>query len=201
MASFLRFTLMRPLPPLGDSARATRLFACSVVALAACAGAETSAPTLDAQRTLAALQLESSAALPTSLNERAHDSNVSWIPPIDANELRLLVPAQVIDVRDTVRAGQSVPIIVNTIGENGCWQSDGGSLTQRGDSAFIAAFDRHSGAQVCTMLWTDRLVHSFTTVFPKAGVGVIRVNGRRIKDAKPAYSLPVTAERTVVVIP
>ena len=192
---------MRPVRPFGDSKFASRLFAGSLLALAACGGAETSAPMLDAQRTLAALQLESSAALPASLNVRTHTGNTTWIPPIGANEIRLLVPAQVIEVGDTVRAGQSVPITVNTIGENGCWQSDGGTLTQRGDSAFIAAFDRHSGAQVCTMIWTDRLVHSFTTVFPKPGVGVIRVNGRRIKDANPSYSLPVSAERTVIVVP
>lgn len=156
---------------------------------------------LDAQRTLAALQLESSAALPASLNVRTHTGNTTWTPPIGGNETRLLVPAQVIEVSDTVRAGQSVPITVNTIGENGCWQSDGGTLTQRGDSAFIAAFDRHSGAQVCTMIWTDRLVHAFSTVFPKPGVGVIRVNGRRIKDTNPSYSMPVAAERTVIVVP
>lgn len=192
----LRIATMRSIHPLGGS-----LLACSLLALAACGDTEVSAPTIDAQRTVGALQLESAALLPASLNERARNGNASWTPPIGANEQRLLIPAQVIEVRDTVRAGESVRITVNTIGANGCWQSDGGTLTQRGDSALVVAYDRHSGAQVCTMIWTDRLAHDFSTVFPKPGIGVIRASGRRVKDTDASYSLPVIAERTVVVIP
>lgn len=148
-----------------------------------------------------ALQLQSTAALPATLNTRAQSGNVTWTPPIPATEVRILVPAQVIEVRDTVRVGESVSIVVNTIGENGCWQSDGGTIAQRGDSAFVVAYDRHSGAQICTQLWTDRLAHQVTAVFPTPGIGVIRAQGRRIKDSDPSYSTPVTAERKIVVIP
>lgn len=178
------------------------LLAGSLVTLGGCTTADSIAPlAADAPRTVGALQLQSSAALPVALNSRAQSSGVTWTPPISPTEVRLLVPAQVIEVRDTVRVGEQVSIVVNTIGENGCWQADGGTLAQRGDSAFVVAYDRHSGAQICTQLWTDRLAHQVTTVFPTPGTGVIRAQGRRIKDNDPAYSVPVTAERTIVVIP
>jgi len=170
-------------------------------ALAACGGVEASAPAMASQRVPGALQLQSASALPASLSARAKSGNATWSPPLDPTESRLLVPAEVIEVRDTVRVGEAVTIVVNTIGENGCWQADGGTLVQHADSAVISVFDRHSGAQVCTMIWTDRLTHAFTTTFPQAGTGFIRASGRRIKDSDPTYQTPVTAERAIVVIP
>ena len=175
--------------------------ACSLLALTACGGVESTSPNADASRVLSALQIESSSILSASLNARALSSTVTWSPPMNEDYVKLFVPANVVEVRDTVRAGETVGIVVNTIGENGCWQADGGSLTQRGDSAIITPYDRHSGASACTMIWTDRLRHAFSTVFPSAGTGVIRVYGRRIRENKANYSVPVIAERTVVVLP
>ncbi|HEX4936883.1 MAG TPA: hypothetical protein VFV33_27060 [Gemmatimonadaceae bacterium] len=185
----------------GESAVAASLLAGALLTLGACERADSLVAPADAQRTVGALQLQSTAALPVALNSRTQSGDVTWTPAIPAAELHRLVPAQVIQVPETVRAGASVAIVINTIGENGCWEADGGSLTQRGDTAFVVAFDRHSGAPVCTQLWTDRLAHQVTTVFPTPGVGVIRVQGRRIKGGDPSYSLPVTAERRILVLP
>lgn len=173
----------------------------TVLALAACSGADFSAPHGDRQRVLAILQLESSTSLASSLNDRTLDSTVAWFPPIAEGHTRLLVPAEVIEVRDTVRAREVVSVVVNSIGENGCWQADGGTLVQRGDTAVVTAYDRHSGAAVCTQLWTDRLRHPFTTTFPRPGIGIVRAHGRRVRAGNPAVSLPLVAQRTVVVLP
>lgn len=175
--------------------------ALSALALGACTGAELIAPAFASGRLPATLQLESSTDLPSTLNDRVSQASVSWSPPVGGEYARLFVPAEVIEVADTVRVGVAVAIVVNSIGENGCWEADGGTLTQRGDSAMVVAYDRHSGAAVCTQLWTDRLRHTFTTTFPRAGVGIIRAAGRRARANNPSYSAPIIAERSVVVIP
>ncbi|MBK6487416.1 MAG: hypothetical protein IPF98_11200 [Gemmatimonadetes bacterium] len=177
------------------------LLPCSLLTLAACSLAESSAPLSDKHRVLAILQLEASTPLAASLNERARDSTVTWVPPVDGSDTRLFVPAGVIEIADTVRAGEPVPVVVNSIGENGCWQADGGTLTQRGDTAIVTAYDRHSGAAACTQLWSDRLRHPFTTTFPRPGVGIVRAYGRRVRAGYPAVAMPIVAQRTVVVIP
>jgi len=169
--------------------------------LAGCSSDSSLAASLDNRVTVGALQLEATTALPASINERTQSPGITWAPPIPADFSRLLVPAQVIEVADTVRVGQSVPIVVNTIGENGCWQASGGGLTQRGDTAHITVHDRHSGATVCTMLWTDRLAHPFTTTFGAPGTGVIRVNGRRIRAGDRHFGAAVVATRHVVIVP
>jgi hypothetical protein len=186
----------RPLRSLGP-----RLLAGTLILAAACGGAEVSAPNSAGSRVLSALQIESANPLPAAINDRWQNGSVSWFPPIQASDLPIFVPAQVIEVRDSVRAGEQVSILVNTIGENGCWLADGGTLTQRGDSTSIAAYDRHSGAAACTMIWTDHLVHAFTTTFPAPGTGVIRVYGRRIRENNAKYSTPIVAERSIVVTP
>lgn len=175
--------------------------AISALALAACTGSDTIAPSFAGGRLLATLQLESSADLPSNLNDRVTNASVAWSPPVGGEYARLFVPAEVIEVADTVRVGVPVSIVVNSIGENGCWEADGGTLTQRGDSALVKAYDRHSGAAACTQLWTDRLRHAFTTTFPRVGLGIIRAEGRRARANNPSYSAPVIAERTVVVVP
>jgi hypothetical protein len=181
----------------------------SLAALAACAeGDAATAAALDDQRVPGVMQLESTSALPTSITDRARNTGVSWSPPIDGVASHLFLPAQVIEVRDTVRVGQVVDIVVNTIGENGCWQASGGTIAQRGDSVFLAAFDRHSGAQVCTDIWTDRLAHRFTATFARAGTGLIEARGRRVRIGNAATFLngsaagsEVIARRAVVVLP
>ena len=184
------------------SPRRFSALALSVLSLAACSGADVNAPAYFSSASVPAiLQLESTTDLPSSLNDRLSKASVVWSPPVGGDYVRLFVPAEVIEVADTVRAGVVVPIVVNSIGENGCWQADGGTLIQRGDSALVTARDRHSGAAVCTQLWTDRLRHEFKTIFPHAGVGFIRADGRRARVADANYSAPVVAERAVVVIP
>lgn len=174
----------------------------SLAAAAACSGGDAvSAPSLASGRVVAILQYEWPTNLPSSLNDRLAKASVAWSPPLGDEYLRLLVPAEVIEVADTVRVGVAVPIVVNSIGENGCWQSDGATIAQRGDSAIVTAYDRHSGAAACTQIWTDRLRHEVTTKFPRVGTGIIRALGRRARLAAPNYSAPIVAERTVVVVP
>jgi hypothetical protein len=176
------------------------ILACHLL-LAACTADEMNAPLNAGGRSLGALQLEAVEPLPALFQERALSSAVGWSPPIDQLYARLFVPTEVIEVADTVRAGVPVSFTVNTIGENGCWVADGGTLTQAGDSVLVAAYDRHSGAPACTQIWSDRLRHPFTATFPRAGTGVIRAFGRRLRVGKPGYSMPVVATRAVVVLP
>lgn len=178
------------------------------VAGACASGDATSSTALADQRVPGVLQLESGTALPTTITDRSRSGNVSWSPPIEGIASHLFLPTQVIEVRDTVRVGQVVDLVVNTIGENGCWQAAGGTIAQRGDSVFVAAFDRHSGAQVCTEIWTDRLAHRFTVTFARAGTGLIEARGRRVRVGSAATVLngsvagsEVIARRTVVVVP
>ncbi|MCC6774339.1 MAG: hypothetical protein IT360_24345 [Gemmatimonadaceae bacterium] len=175
--------------------------ACTLLVVAGCSGADVNAPLSDARRELAILQLESSVPLASAYSERARGAAVAWFPPIDDVYTRLFVPAEVIEAPDTVRAGDVVAVVVNSIAENGCWQADGGTLTQRGDTAVVTAFDRHSGAVACTQIWTDRLRHAFTTAFPHPGVGVVRAYGRRVLVGKPGIVIPIVAQRAVVVLP
>lgn len=175
--------------------------ACAVVVLAGCGAAETSAPLTDGARSLGALQLEAANTLPASINERALSASVHWSPPIDQLYSRLFVAADVIEVADTVRVGEPVSINVNSIGENGCWVADGGTMTQSGDSILIAVYDRHSGAPACTQIWTDRLQHHFSATFHTPGTNVIRAFGRRLRAGAPRYSVPVVATRMVEVLP
>jgi hypothetical protein len=181
----------------------------SLAILGGCAdGDAASLSALDDRRVPGVLQLESPSALPTSVIDRARNSGVSWSPPIDGMASHLFLPAQVIEVPDTVRAGRVVDIVVNTIGENGCWQAAGGTLAQRNDSVFVDAFDRHSGAPVCTEIWTDRLPHRFTATFARAGKGLVEARGRRVRSGSAGAFLngavvgsEVIARRTIVILP
>lgn len=178
------------------------LAALSLSAVAACSGGDSvSAPSFASQGVLAVLQYEWPTNLPSSLNDRLTKAAVAWTPPLGDEYVRLFVPAEVIEVADTVRVGVAVPIVVNSIGENGCWQADGATIAQHGDTAIVKAYDRHSGAAACTQVWTDRLRHEVTTTFPRVGTGIVRAVGRRARLADPKYSAEIVAERTVVVVP
>jgi hypothetical protein len=178
-----------------------RLRSCSLVgmtlAIAACAVAST-APDDESSRALGVLQLEStapvSASQPTSTAER-------WTPSVH-NRRYLILPPQVVETPDTVHAGSSFPIMVRTIGVDGCWSADGGELEQSGDTIVIQPFDRHSGAAACTMVIArDGLEHPFSASFDAPGEGIIRVNGRRVHQGDSDFQLPVLVERRVVVVP
>ncbi len=176
--------------------------ALSLAGVAACSGGDAvSAPSFASSGVLAVLQYEWPTNLPSSLNDRLTKASIVWSPPPGDELVRLFVPAEVIEVADTVRVGVAVPIVVNSIGENGCWQANGATIEQRGDSAIVTAYDRHSGAAACTQVWTDRLRHEVTTKFPRVGTGIIRAKGRRARLADPNYSAEIVAERTVVVVP
>jgi hypothetical protein len=158
----------------------------------------TTAPASASVRELGVLQLES--AVPVSAAQSPSDAE-QWTPSV-TDPRYLIVPPEVVDVPDTVRAGRSVSVVVHTIGTDGCWSADGGMLAKSGDTVSVRPYDRHSGAVACTAVaLVGGLEHRFVTSFDAPGVGVIRVRGQRVRQGARDYGTPVTVERKVVVVP
>ena len=178
-----------------------RLRSCALfgmtLAIAACAVSST-APDLESSRALGVLQLES--AVPVNASQPASDVE-QWTPSV-VDRRYLILPPQVVEAPDTVHVGSSFPIMVRTIGVDGCWSADGGELEQSGDTIVIQPFDQHSGAAACTMVIArNGLEHPFSASFDAPGEGIIRVNGRRVHQGDSDFQLPVLVERKVVVVP
>jgi hypothetical protein len=149
-------------------------------------------------RVLGVLQLE--AAVPTSSARPPSDAE-EWTPTIN-DRSRLILPPRVVEVADTVRSGRSFRIVIRTIGLDGCWSADSGSLDERGDTIEIQPFDRHSGAAACTtVVFQEGLEHPFSASFEAPGEGIIRVRGRRVRQDDRNFDLPVMVERKVVIVP
>jgi hypothetical protein len=169
----------------------------TALAMAACS-VPTTAPAAASGRELAVLQLES--AVPLSATQPPSDAEL-WTPSV-TDRRHLIVPPEVVEVADTVRAGQTVSVVVRTIGTDGCWSADGGVLSKSGDTLSIRPYDRHSGAAACTTVaLVGGLEHRFITSFDAPGVGVIRVRGRRVQLGARDSGTPVMVERRVVVVP
>jgi hypothetical protein len=178
-----------------------RLRSCAIpaamLALAACVAPST-APEAPRARALGVLQLESStpaAAVPSD------SSAEQWTPSL-GDRRYFILPPLVVDAPDTVSAGTPFRITVRTVGMDGCWRADSGEVAQLGDTIVIHPYDRHSGAAVCTMaLAVNGLEHVFAASFDTPGVGIIRVNGRRLRQLDRTFEMPVTVERQVIVVP
>jgi len=169
----------------------------AALAIVACT-APTTAP--DAGRTpeLGVLQLEP--AVPLAVQGPSSDAE-EWTPSV-TDRRYLIVPAEVVEVADTVQSRRTFPIVVRTIRPDGCWSADGGELHESGDTVTIRPFDRHSGAAACTMVVSQGgLEHSFFVSFDAPGEGVIRVRGRRVRQGARDFGTPVMVERKVVVVP
>jgi hypothetical protein len=179
--------------------RAGRLCALAgtALALAACS-VPTAAPDAARSRELGVLQLVSSAPLGAALPRSDAEE---WTPSLD-DARYIVVPREVVDVPDTVRSGRTLTVTVHTIGTDGCWSADGGTLERSADTITIRPYDRHSGAAACTAIaLVGGLEHRFVTRFDEPGTSVIRVQGRRVRQDVREEGTPVTVERRVVVIP
>ncbi len=149
-------------------------------------------------RVLGVLQLVT--AEPLGAAQPRSDAEV-WTPSFD-DALSLMVPSEVMEVSDSVRAGRALAITVRTIGPDGCWSADSGSLVQAADTVTIRPYDRHSGAAACTaVVLVGGLEHRFVASFDEPGTAVIRVLGRRVYQDARDPGTPVMVERKVVVIP
>jgi hypothetical protein len=173
----------------------------AAAAVLACGAGDLTSATARRARELGVLQVESS-SLASSGSGSSADGTVEWIPTIGSESTPLLLPPQVIEAPDTVRAQKPFTVTVYTIGMDGCWRADGGDLDVRGDTIVYDPYDVHSGAPVCTLMTRSRgLQHSFSATFPKVGTGVLRVNGRRVSESDKRFQLRVMAERKVTVSP
>ena len=145
------------------------------------------------RRALGILQLESFAPAPATAGG-GPTGTITWnLPPGE----HITYPPNVIDAPDTVTLGQTAPVTVYTIGPNGCWAADGLDVARSGRVVEITAWDRHSGAEVCTMV-LGYLAHTTTVTFDQAGEWTIRLRGRRVRGGA-SPDLSVTAERVVFV--
>jgi hypothetical protein len=125
------------------------------------------------------------------------DAPISWDSPPPRGGI---YSPEVIDAPDTLRAGEATEVVVNTVGENGCWGADGIDATVAGNIVKLTPYDVHTGAQACTevMLY---LAHPTTVTFDTPGEGVIRVTGRRARQQDRSSDESVSAERRVAVVP
>jgi hypothetical protein len=148
------------------------------------------------RRALGIFQLENGPPATGHARDPDPDPAIRWnVPPTTG----VAFPPSVIEAPDTVFAGQSFVINVNTIGPSGCWQADAVDLTQAGPLIQLTPWDRHSGAGVCTTI-TSYLSHTAILTLEQAGAWTIRASGRRVRGENEA-EVAVTAERTVYVRP
>jgi hypothetical protein len=186
----MSFGSMRSWPGLGAAA-----------AVLACGVGDLTSTNARQSRELGVLQVESSSLASTG-SESSADGTVEWIPNIAGQNTPLLIPPQAIEAPDTVQVLKPFTVTVYTIGMDGCWRADGGDLDVRGDTIVYDPYDVHSGAPVCTLMTRSQgLQHSFSATFPNAGTGVLRVNGRRVREQDRRFELRVVAERKVIVSP
>jgi hypothetical protein len=143
------------------------------------------------------------------LQVSAHDTNVPvvdgsyggqvrWLPPLGFQEA-VLLPPQLITAPDTVLVNQPFTVTVATIGLDGCWRPDGGTVVKQHDGVSISPYDVRSGAALCTVMSLERpLLHTFTVTLTTPGDHAIRVHGRRAISVDGQIDDPVSAERTIV---
>lgn len=150
---------------------------------------------LDAsRRALGIFQIEN----PTAPTQQVGDTDprIRWnLPPTSG----VTFPVSVIEAPDTVLVGQSFEVTVNTIGPSGCWAEDGLDLAVNAPLIQLTAWDRHSGAEVCTTILRF-LSHTATVSLGQPGEWTIRASGRRVRGEEEA-EFPLTAERTIHVRP
>ena len=101
---------------------------------------------------------------------------------------------RVIDAPDTVVVDQAFQVTVETIGPNGCWSADGLDSTESGRVIELTPWDRHSGADFCTLA-LGFLPHPLGLALDEVGEWTIRVTGRQFGGADDL----ATVERTVFV--
>jgi hypothetical protein len=106
-------------------------------------------------------------------------------------------PYQVLTAPDTVSAGVPFEVLVQTIGDGGCWSAQRQDVVVDGRTVELRPYDAHSGADVCTMILLY-LAHNSTLTLDEPGVWTLRVSGRRIVSGG-AEEVGVSAEKRIVV--
>ncbi len=103
--------------------------------------------------------------------------------------------AEPIVAPETVRAGESFEVIVNTAGSSTCAWADSTAVRVRGDTADVVPYD--GGRDGICSDDLSPIEHRASLRFARPGTGVIRVTG----NARPAGSPPLVVEHRVRVIP
>lgn len=148
------------------------------------------------RRALGIFQIENPTAPTQQVGDPDPDPRIRWnVPPTSG----VTFPVRVIEAPDTVLVGQSFVVTVNTIGPSGCWADDGLDLAVSAPMIQLTAWDRHSGADVCTTILRF-LSHTATLSLGQPGDWTIRASGRRVRGDEEA-EFPLTAERTIHVRP
>ena len=111
----------------------------------------------------------------------------------------VIYPPSVIEAPDTVEVGQTFQVTVNTVGPSGCWFADGLDVVQSQRVIELTAWDRHSGADFCTLALVY-LPHTASLTLDEPGEWILEATGRRTGgEREPGES--VTAERRIFVRP
>ena len=114
------------------------------------------------------------------------DTPVSWdLPPGE----EILFPPEVLRAPKVVLAGRPFDLTVFTLGPDGCWSPESMDLSVGGGVLQLTPWDRHSGSEVCTMIF-GYLRHDAVPTLPTPGEWTVRVEGRRVRADG-------TTERTV----
>ena len=164
----------------------------TIALLAGCS--ETTGPD-GSERALGILQIESSAG-PSLVASAPSSDAITWSRPPDEG---MTYPPSVIEAPDTVEVGQSFQVTVYTIGPNGCWSPDGVDLVESGRVIELTPWDRHSGADFCTLALAF-LPHATSLTLDEPGEWTLRVTGRRVRGGGGSDDM-VTAERKIFVRP
>ncbi len=117
-------------------------------------------------------------------------------PAWDVEPAGALTPPSSVVAPPEVDAGEPFEVRIWTIGRDGCWSPEGHVVHQGQGEVEIVPWDVHSGAEICTMVFTF-LRHRVTLRLDEPGDWVIRVTGRRVRHGDRSWETPVTAETTV----
>jgi hypothetical protein len=145
-------------------------------------------------RILGILQIEPE-VVPYAATEVVVEGPIRWsVPP----ESYWTFPPEVIEAPRTAAVGEPFDVIAYTVGPNGCWSAAGLDVAESGRLIDLTPWDRHSGAEACTMIF-GYLGHPTTLTLGEVGEWTIRVQGRRVRGDG-SLDDSVTAERTVLVV-
>jgi hypothetical protein len=100
---------------------------------------------------------------------------------------------------DTVQAGVPFSVTTHTVGPSGCWRADGQTVGVYARVVVLKPYDRHSGSEFCTGALVFP-VHESTLTLTEPGEWTIRVDGRHLRLGQDVKQVPISAEKTIVVL-
>lgn len=110
-------------------------------------------------------------------------------------------PEQMLEVPDTVKAGQAFDVKVWTIGLNSCWKEDGADLVQENNNVTITPYDLDTRKEDDSKACLDVIIFPQRTleiVLETPGEAVINLVGRQIHYDEPEEKI-VEYTTTIVV--